>query len=403
MMNVLYFSPRTCWPVDSGARSRDFHLARHLASRAKLTYLGFSATPAPPVSAAPLEPLGHSVCVLVARTRSYDLRSVVLGLLGPVPLPVRNYTRPEMSRELTRILTSGHFDCIQIEGVHLFSYLQQIRALSPHARLICDWHNIESELLERFATHARSPLKRGYARRTAAMLRRCERELLAWCDVHTVCSEREQALLGAAAPDVNIHVVPNGVDVEYFSALAPAPSRREIVFVGSMDYHANIDAALYFANEVWPMLQERRPDLRFCIAGSRPAPEILALSRRPGITVTGTVEDLRPYYAAALAVVVPLRVGGGTRLKVLEAMAAGVPVVATTLGVEGLQVRDAETVLLADTPARTAEILANLDETSLLWQRIAAAARNLVRARYDWSVAGAALTRLYDSLEAARA
>jgi sugar transferase (PEP-CTERM/EpsH1 system associated) len=399
-MNVLYFSPRACWPVDSGARSRDFHLARQLTSRVTLTYLGFSSASAPPVSTGPLEPLGCSECVLVARTGSYDLKSTVLGLLGPVPLPVRNYTRPEMSRQLARLLTARRFDCVQIEGVHLFSYVPQIRALAPHARLICDWHNIESELLERFAAHALNPFKRLYARRTAALLRRCERELLARCDAHTVCSERERALLRAAVPDAPVHVVPNGVDVEYFSALAPALPRRDIVFVGSMDYHANIDAALYFANQIWPQVRARRPDLRFCIAGSRPAREILALSRRPGITVTGTVEDLRPYYAASLAVVVPLRVGGGTRLKVLEAMAAGVPVVATPLAVEGLEVRDQETVLIADTAARAAQVIADLDETSPLWRRIAAAGRDLVRARYDWSLAGAALARLYDSWEA---
>ena len=114
------------------------------------------------------------------------------------------------------------------------------------------------------------------------------------------------------------------------------------MFVGSMDYHANIDAALYFADEIWPQVRERRPDLEFVVVGSRPTAEILALRNQPGITVTGTVDDIRPYYRSALAVVVPLRVGSGTRLKVLEAMAAGTPVISTTLGAEGLATKDGD-------------------------------------------------------------
>ena len=397
-MNALYVSPRDCWPANTGARLRDFHLARQIARRTNLTYIGFTADCTTPVTRGRLKSLQDSEYILVSRTRGYGPASLVLGLLGPLPLTVRNYARPAMSAELTRVLSATRFDVVQIEGVHLFAYVGQIRALCPDARLVCDWHNIESELVERFAANTTNSLKRWYARRTATLLRNCEKKLLAACDAHSVCSERERELLQGVDPQARIHVVPNGVDVEFYAADATPVPRTNIVFVGSMDYHANIDAALYFAQEVWPAIHERRPELQFVIVGSRPVPEIVSLGTRPGITVTGTVDDIRPYYTSALAVVVPLRVGSGTRLKVLEAMAAAVPVVSTTLGVEGLAVQDRKNVLIGDSADAMTSAICGLDANSPLWQRIASEGRALVKAHYDWSNIGANLAQLYNEL-----
>jgi glycosyltransferase involved in cell wall biosynthesis len=169
------------------------------------------------------------------------------------------------------------------------------------------------------------------------------------------------------------------------------------VFVGSMDYHANIDAALYFAKEAWPGIRMRRPDISLLIVGSRPVPEITALGKQDGITVTGTVEDVRPYYHGALASIVPLRVGGGTRLKVLEAMAAGTPVISTKLGAEGLSVTDGKELLIADSPAAMVDAVASLQDESTLWGNLVANARKLVREQYDWSVIGDKLVRLHEA------
>jgi len=400
-MRVLYFSPRDCWPVTTGARVRDFHLARQLASNATLVYLGFVTGDD---RRERLEPLRNSEVVLVRRSGAYAPVNMVRGLIGPDPITVLNYASPRMMTGLEQLLRAEAFDVIQIEGVHLFSYVRRIRELAPRARLISDWHNIESELLARYADNAPSAARRLYARRTVTLLRRLERQLLDLCDAHTVCSERERGILVAQAPSARIDVIGNGVDAEFFSAASAGQEpRRVLVFVGSMDYHANIDAALYFANEVWPLVRARRPDLEFIIVGSRPAAEVLALRDRPGITVTGTVDDIRPYYARALAVVVPLRVGSGTRLKVLEAMAAGVPVISTTLGAEGLAVTPGANILIADSPAEIAGRAAELEAGSPDWRRFAQNARELVATQYDWSIVGAKLRRLYaEQLEIAR-
>lgn len=394
-MRVLYFSPRYCWPVTSGARLRDFHQARQLALNATLTYLGFVDGES---RRERMEALNHSELILVGRSGAYAPLRLVRAFIGPNPITVLNYTSPRMMTALEELLHREPFDVIQVEGVHLFAYFRRIRELAPRSVLISDWHNIESEILARYAETDSNPARRVYARHSANLLRRCERRLVPICDAHTVCSERERGLLLQYQPSARIEVIENGVDAGYYSETAGARPRRAVLFVGSMDYHANIDAALYFANEIWPIVRGRRPELEFIVVGSRPAPAIVALRDRPGITVTGTVDDIRPFYGGALTVVVPLRVGSGTRLKVLEAMAAGVPVIATTVGAEGLTVTSGENILIADSATNIANTVNSLEADSPEWRNLAQNGRELVASRYDWSIIGEKLRRFHAAL-----
>jgi sugar transferase (PEP-CTERM/EpsH1 system associated) len=398
-MRVLYFAPRVCWPIISGAHLRDFNLARQLAREAAVTYVGLDSGKPPTPETTRLEfqrLLSGAEILIISRDPSYRPANIVRGLIGPIPLNVLNFTSAAVMAELERILHERSFDAIQIESVHLIAYAKRIRQLFPRVRLICDWHNIESEILTRYAAQDSNPLRALYARRTATLARQMENEFLHLGDAHTVCSERERQVLLQRAPQARIEVVGNGVDVEYFAA-DPAQNevRRDLVFLGRMDYHANIDAAVYFAKKIWPLIRERRPDLRFVIVGAHPAREILALRALQAVSVTGTVDDVRPYYRSALAAVVPLRVGGGTRLKVLEAMAAGTPVVSTTLGAEGLAVTAGKDILLADSSEAIADAVTSLQANSPACQDLVTNARNLVRAQYDWPVIGDVLLRLY--------
>jgi glycosyltransferase involved in cell wall biosynthesis len=281
------------------------------------------------------------------------------------------------------------------------SYVALIRRLAPKALLNGDWHNIDSEVMARYAQQGPNLARRLYAQRSHTLLRNLENRLLRDCDTHTVCSEREQQALLQRGFNRNIEVIPNGVD---WPSLASLPDddtpRRNLIFVGAMDYHANVDAVLYFAREIWPSLRQRRPDLNFVIVGSKPAAAILALAEQPGISVTGAVPDVKPYYQNALAALVPIRIAGGTRLKILEAMAAGVPVVSTPLGAEGLPVTHGKDILLAQTDARFMECAAALDQKSELWRSIAAEGRKLSR-NYDWTVVGDKLLDFYQSKIAA--
>jgi glycosyltransferase involved in cell wall biosynthesis len=228
-------------------------------------------------------------------------------------------------------------------------------------------------------------MRRVYAGRTADLLERAETRFLGACDVHTVTSERERVRLQARDAAAEIHVIPNGVDVEYFGAQEPDPgaTRTNLVFAGSMDYSANVDAVVWFVNNMWPELRRQLPALSFTIVGRDPTPEVRALGGDQ-VNVTGTVPDVRPHYSGALAAVVPLRIGSGTRLKILEAMAAGIPVISTRLGAEGLDFEDGTHLLLADSAGEMIAAVGRLASSPELWLRLSRSGREVVSRLYDW-------------------
>ncbi|MBL8175193.1 MAG: glycosyltransferase [Bryobacterales bacterium] len=392
-MRILYFAPHPVCPLTTGARLRDYHCARQLARRAEVTFVEMCSA-GESESVVPSDAGFVRVCTLT-RDRSYTVGKILGGLLGPVPVTVLNYSSRRMEGELGRLMaTHGPFDSVQLEGVHLSQFIAAMRACSGGAALVADWHNIESELMWRYSSAERNPAKRIVAKRTARLLEGCERDLIAGCDGHTTASERERDILRQRFPDASLHVIPNGVETAYYEGdgVEQRSRQRSLLFVGSMDYHANIDAVRWFAAETWPLIVKEIRDCVFTVVGRSPGPAIRALANG-GIRVTGTVDDVRPYYKDAFAVVVPLRIGSGTRLKILEAMAAGVPVIASRLGAEGIDAIHERHILIADTPEETAAAVRRLRAHPEAGARLAEEAHRLVRNNYDWSVVGA---RLYD-------
>ncbi len=406
-MRILYFSPRNFWPLNSGGHLRDYYLARETARYASVSFLGMRNPDESDNASANTQArkLGLERLVLVEKGPSYTTWKILRGLIGPTPLTVLNYYDLKAARELSRILNEQTFDLVQIEQIHLIGYLPTIRASRSHPLVVCDWHNIESELMDRYGRYTRNWARKLYANRTTHLIKNMERRLLTDCDAHIVVSERDQSTLRTLVPEARVHLVENGVDMAQYAnceeLAAPMllgrseQTRRDIVFVGSMDFHANIDGAKYFCAEVWPKIHALAPQFRFIVVGSRPAAEVRDLAQSPGIIVTGAVDDVRPYYGGALAAIVPLRVGGGTRLKILEAMAAGVPVVSTSIGAEGLAVNPGADILLADTPEEMARVLIELHHSPEMWRRLSEAGRELARTRYDWCVVGSSLHRTH--------
>jgi len=402
-MRILYFSPRACWPRDTGAKLRDYYLASQLAARCTVTYLGLRDPAEAPAEPPPAES-GFTAYHSAARESAYTISKLVRGLIGPTPLTVLNYSSAHVSRILAEILQAGSFDAVQMEGVHLSAYLPVIGAAASRPVILADWHNIESEILHRYSQVNPSPPRRAYAWRTANLLERAETRFLGACDVHTVTSERERVRLQSRNPAAEIHVIPNGVDVQYFGAqeLDCGSPRTSLVFAGSMDYSANVDAVVWFVNHIWPALRQEHPALSFAIVGRDPTTEVRALAG-DRVTVTGTVPDVRPYYAGALAAVVPLRIGSGTRLKILEAMAAGIPVISTRLGAEGLDLEDGTHLLLADSADDMIAAVGRLAASSELWQRLSRSGREVVSRLYDWRALTEDLYRIHcAALERAR-
>jgi polysaccharide biosynthesis protein PslH len=389
-MRILFLSPRQCWPASSGAKLREYHFVRALGRRAELTHLFFAQ---PGAAASTTDSLPCCRIIPVTQPRMYTPAKIVRGLVGAWPLPILNYTSEEMQRSVARLLQEQHFDLVHLESIHMAAYAQLVARAAP---MVYNWHNIESEAMRRYGSIVASLPKKAYACWTARRLAILEKSILKQAFGHLVCSAREQTELLRITPQARIAVIENGVDTSFFAGGgSPAhASRNRLVFVGSMSYHANIAAATYFARRLWPDIRARFPRWRLTIVGSDPAPAVAALRHTPGVEVTGTVPDVRPYYRDAVAAVVPLRAGSGTRLKILEAMAAGVPVVSTTLGAEGLAVSPDKHILIADRDKDWLPALAALSNDDRRGAMIAASLQ-LVRARYDWEVLGDALFATY--------
>jgi sugar transferase (PEP-CTERM/EpsH1 system associated) len=389
---VLQIAPRVPWPLDTGAKLRNFHLARILTRSANVTLVAFGED----TRDDQLQDAYQRI-VAVPLNKTYSINNILRGAMGPTPLPILNYTTPEMSQALERLLAADHFDFIQVESIHLMDYLPLLRGAGNHPLILCDWHNIESDLMRQYAEREGNMARRTYAKRTARFMREAEGRALKEFDGHVAVSQLDADHLRSIQANAKVFVIENGVDVAHYVDDQSVEKNR-IVFVASMDYHANIQGAKEFARHVWPMIQQKHPYLRFTIVGRNPPPEIKELSATAGIEVTGSVADVRPFYREALAAVVPLDVGGGSRLKILEAMAARVPVVSTRLGAEGVDISDDENILLANSAVELVNAVSAVIEDAGIRARLIAGGHELVRTRYDWTILGTKLREQYQKL-----
>jgi glycosyltransferase involved in cell wall biosynthesis len=392
-VRLLHIAPVCYRYPGNGAELRNYHLGRRLAGQMMVTHVGFSR---PGAEGFDMELGPAHRLISVPRGGRYRPLDLLRGIVGPVPFSVLNFARREMKRELDRCLHEQQFDIAVLESVHLGAYLPLLLgATRPPRVVVCDWHNIESEVLRRYAETSSNPLRRAYARRAASTLERFERRFVRFCDLHLTVSARDRETLiryGVRAP---VEIVENGVPLEEFPALhAHAGSRRfRILFVGAMDYHANEDAVLHFARTAWPEIHRCLPDCIFTVVGRAPGEDVRRLAGQPGVEVTGQVADVRPFYREARVAVAPLRVAGGTRIKILEAMAAGVPVVTSSRGAEGLDAEPGTHYVLADSAEEVSAAVTSLAGDGRRAEIMAAAGRELVRRRYDWAVLGDALAQ----------
>lgn len=387
----------------TGSQLRNYQLARQLGKAMVITHLGFQDRWEERSNARSDDQIRMT---LVPKDRPYTVGKLARGALGKTPVTLLNFQSAAMAVALADTLAAHRYDIVQIEGVEMASYLSIIRAALDRPKyIVLDWHNIESEVVTRHSSHAATPLHWLYMRWTAAQLKRIECELLDNCDLHLAMSERDRQRLLSRRPDANVIVVENGVDVDHFTNQFQGcndetglANRHRVLFVGSMDYYANVDGVLYLADRVWPVIHHELPSAVLTIVGRNPPEKVRKLGRRVGIEVTGTVGNVRPYYDEAFVVVVPLRMGGGTRLKILEAMAAGVPVVSTTFGAEGLRIEPGIHLRLADTPADFCRQIRKLRVDLQLWRRVSVAGRKLVETHYDWNAIGSKLVASYLNL-----
>ncbi len=390
---ILLLTPQSPWPPRQGTAVRNWHIAGLLAQRYQLTLLTFGD----PKSVAPLRQEGiEPVLVATPPVRSIWRRAFEL-FSTTTPDLVRRLRSPAMTATLVRTLDDARaegqpFTVVQVEGLEMAGYGLAARAWSRQSAmpiaLVYDAHNAEWLLQHRaWQTDLRRPAGwpgAAYSLAQTVKLRRFESRFLTQVDGVIAVSPADQMALQRLAPDQRIIEVPNGVDTKYYYA---ADRAREVpgrcVFIGKMDFRPNIDAMTWFASQVWPLVRLAAPQAELRIVGRQPVRRVLAL-RGNGIAVVGEVADVRPELEAAAVVLAPLRVGGGTRLKILEAMAMAKAVVATSLGAEGLAVNAGKELLVADKPADLAQAVLMALQDPQLRARLGERARERVAADYRW-------------------
>lgn len=377
---ILVVTPSIPYPPNWGFGIRVYQFLKHL-SRTHQVSLVCYAHPGEEAKIAELEKICHAVHTVPAPlNRQSDKRFAQLAsLVSPRSFSSGSLRTPAMQSLLTRLLETENFDIVQIESSQLGSYPYGTRSV-----LIVDEHNLEYELLYRMYQTERSPLRRLYNWLEYTKFRREEQDCWQKADACIFTSEREQQIVNEQMPRKAAHVAPNGVDIEYFQPSSAPVDPNSLVFTGLISYRPNTDAVLFFVNEVLPHIVRKRPETVFSIVGMGPPDEVTRLAG-PNVIVTGEVPDVRPYIEKAGIFVVPLRMGSGTRLKVLEGLAMGKPMVSTRLGCEGIEVRDGEHLLMADDPQAFAQAVLRLMDDRALAQNLAAAGRALVEGHYSWA------------------
>lgn len=383
MRSILFLCHRLPWPPSKGDKIRSYHVLRRLAANYRV-YLGtFVDDPADWQYLPPVQALCAEVCVRPL-TPSQTRRRALASLVRGEPLTVGVYRDRAMRRWIEGLLDEQKLDMV----VCYSSGVAPLVMGHSQLRRVMDFVDVDSDKWRQYAQAHHGP-KRWIYQREARRLALFEREVAAQFDASVLVSEAEAAFFRKQVPAAagKIHGIANGVDGHYwdpqgFHANPYRPNERAVVFVGAMDYRANVHAAQWFAREVWPGILAHCPTAHFYIVGSKPTAAVRALTLLPGITVTGRVEDVRPWLAHAHAVAAPLRIARGIQNKVLEALAMEKVLLATPEAWEGIEDFAGRQGCISDSP----EVMAN---EALRWLRSpqvvrVPAARSMVLARFDW-------------------
>jgi len=400
-MRILWLSAGLLLPLDKGGKLRTWHLMRQLAARHTIEFLSYvdagqaiadvegmrevaaavHAIPRPPAPA-------KGSPAFFAEAASHVVRAL--------PYVIGKYRSDAYSARVAELLDDGRFDLVVCD------FLAPVVNLPD--RMPCPsvlfTHNVEAEIWRRHAETAPAGPRRWLLAAQHRRMLRFEGDAVRRFDLVLTVSEADertlQRLYGPLARPV--HVVPTGVDTAYFAPQDAIVRPRHLVFTGSMDWLPNEDGVQHFVRDVLPLIREAEPSATLSIVGRDPTAAVRRLAEEYGVHVTGRVDDVRPHVAEAAVSVVPLRIAGGTRLKIFEAMAMGKPIVSTTVGAEGLPVDDGLHLLLADTPNAFAHAVVRLLQNQTERARLGDAARHLVLERYDWA---AVVGHLEAALEAA--
>ena len=379
-MNILVLTPYIPYPPNFGGAVRIYNIIRQLSFRHQVHLLSFreeigSGNPQG------LEPICRTI-TLIPRRVGDKRRQQLLSLFSPHSFQWRFHYSLAMQAALDRLVREQGIDLILVEFSQMAGYNFPVGV-----PVVLDEHNIEFDLLERMAAREGGFVRRLFNRIEAVKFRREELTSVRNAALTLVTSDRDGDLLASHISGLKPAVITNGVDCDHFIRPDGPRQPASAVFVGATHYFPNEDGVLYFMREIHDKIRRAWPNFKFTVVGGNPPPSLTSY-RSTNIDITGYVQDVRPYMWAAALFVVPLRMGGGTRFKIVEAMAAGMPVVSTRLGAEGIAVTDGQELLLADEPEAFADAVGKVFSSPELADSLIRNGLSFVRRYFDWSVIG---------------
>ncbi len=396
-MKILFIAPRLPVPVDTGAKIRTFNILKQLVKFAEVDLVCFSFNQNDNRYVKSLTDINVSCHMVPSKDISF-IKKVWITAFYNIPFSVWKYYSYSMQEKIKELVAKNRYDAVHIDHIHMAHYGKHLNVDT----LCIDEHNVEYKILERCARVEDNIIKRQiFSSQAKKMMKFESQRLLEFSAAFTVSSDDAELIRKITLPSYKVYVVPNGVDTTFFNPTDIGFKNIEkepysLIFTGSMDWLPNEDAVIYFCKEILPILWREEPKIKFYVVGKNPSESLrVQAGKDDRIIFTGRVDDIRDYVLRSPIFVVPLRIGGGTRLKILEAMAMERAVVSTTIGAEGISYTDGENIIIADSPEQFSKKILNLIESPDKITRIGKAARSFVCNNYDWTIIGKRLKQIY--------
>lgn len=384
-MRILQLTPRLPYPPDEGGRIGIFNLTKYLSSRGhEITLLCLTANQVENIRANIQELKKWCDVEVVYENTKTKLWGLLLNLFFRIPYTISKYHSRKVKDAIREILSKEKFDIVHIDSLHMAYYSRFInREFS--LPIVLREHNVETTIMERFYKNQKNLFIKFYAYLQWKKLRRYEAKTCGAFDKCFMITKEDEEKITKMNPGVKSCIISAGVDISYFYPLKVKEEPFSLIFVGNMRWFPNVDGVLWFHNEVLPRIKEIFSEVKFYIVGHKPPIEVKELGKKDkNIIVTGFVKDVRPYVAKNSLYVVPLRIGGGMRLKILEAMAMEKPVISTSIGAEGVEAANGKDIIIADNGKNFAERTIKLLKNKDYRKRIAKNGKKLVEEKYKW-------------------
>lgn len=398
-MNILFISTNYPYPADDGHNLRTLNILKCLARNHRVFYFAFSKNKEPAAPNDPVREMCEFVRIFFAADDFSKMRftvSLCLNIFSRYPYVAQKYYRRELEQEIGQIQRLYKIDLVHLDLLPLARYGRHLGGDIPRA---LTEHNVESKRVLRLARNSRNPLLKGYLYLQYAKLRAFEKKEIGRCEICITVSEEDAQLLQKMVPTGRFFVVPNGVDTDFFKPGDGIPDPNTLIWTGGMSDLYNKEAMDYFARGIWPIIDRQVDGVKFLVVGKNPTDSVLKISRgNRNVKVLGYVDDVRPHMDQAAIFVAPIKSGGGTKLKVLNAMAMGKAVVTTRVGAEGIKATNGRHIVIADGPREFAEAVIDLMRRPSAARAMSEKARELVVSHYSWTTIGAEQNRIYQQV-----